>query len=133
QLVSHDCGKRREEVVKRVSLACAHVEDHATHAIRCASEHVGLDHVIHISKVARLFSIAVDDGTSAPKRRFDEARNYCRVGGVGILAGAENVEVTKGNSREAVNSMEDDAVLLAREFRKSVRREGILGHGFYLR
>ena len=35
--------------------------------------------------------------------------------------------------REAVNSMEDDAVLLSRKFRKSVRGERILGHGFYFR
>ena len=116
-----------------MSLAGADVEHHATYAVRKASEQVGLHHVIYISKVARLFSIAVDDGANAPQRRFDKARNNCRVRGVGILTRAEHVEVTKGNSREAVNSMEDCAVLLSREFRKSVRGEGILGHGFYLR
>ena len=47
---------------------------------------------------------------------------------MGILPRAKHVEVTKGDSRQAINAVKEHAIFLTRMLGKGVGRKRILGH-----
>jgi hypothetical protein len=61
--------QRGEHLVERDADAAAHVENFASHVGRFAGEQVGVDRVIHESKIARLFAVAKNDGRRILEKR----------------------------------------------------------------
>ena len=84
----------------------------------------------HIGEVARLLAGAVDSGGLALKHGGDEAGNNGGIGAVGVLAGAEDVEVTKANGFQAVGVGEGAAVVFAGKFGGGVGGFRQVGEGF---
>lgn len=60
-------------------------------------EEVGMDDVVDVGEVAGLLAVAVDEGGFAGGDGFGEGGDDGGVGGVGVLARAEDVEVTEGD------------------------------------
>ena len=108
------------------------VEHAAGDAFGLGGEHVAVDDVGDESEIARLFAVAENAGRLALQNGGDEFRNDGGVFAVGILAGAEHVEVAQGDGFDGAHRGEGLAVLFAGQFGDAVGgdRGGQIGFAF---
>ena len=87
------------------------------------SPEVGVDDVPHVGEVPALLAVAIDDGRLAGEQRGREAADDAAVGGAGILARAEDVEVAQAERLQPEQAVEDAEVVLAGELLGRIGRE----------
>ena len=86
-------------------------------------EHIHLYHIINICEVARILAIAVDSGRFVAHQFLDEERYHCRISAVGVLAAAEDIEVSQTYVlKVAICASEDIGIKLIYVFGDGVGR-----------
>ena len=99
-------------VVQRGAVADGDVVDLVARlgAFAGGGQQVGLDGVGDVAEVAAGFAVAVDVDRLALEQRGSPLGDHGGVGAVGVLAGAEDVEVAQADGCEAVAAGEDVGV-----------------------
>ena len=93
---------------------------------------VRLDHVGDEGEVAGLLPVAVDDRGLPIEQPGDELRDHRRVLGLGVLAGAVDVEVAQEYCPDAEEVREDLPVTLVRKLGDRVGGERVWDHALVL-
>lgn len=86
-------------------------------------EDIALNDIADVGEAAGLLAVAVDDGAFAGEQGVNELGCDGGVGRIGVLPGAEDVEVAQADRLNVVELVEDGAELLAGEFGDGVWRE----------
>ena len=84
-------------------------------------EEIGLDDIGHVTKVTAGFTIAIDKDGLVSQHRGDPFGDYCGVGAVGVLAGAEDVKVPQPHRIQSVTPGKDVRIKLVRAFGYGIR------------
>ncbi len=117
-----DCG----------GIAAGDVIDACKLAFRLAGSQVGVDNVVYVAEIARLFAISVDFWGFALQQAVDKQRYYRRVLGRRVLPRSEYVEVSQTDDVHLIELSENACVHFHGRFRYSVGRCGV-GSGIFPR
>lgn len=88
-------------------------------------EHVHLYYVVDVGEVTAVLAVTVDGGGLVPHELLYEERDDRGVCAVGVLAAAEDVEVSQADILGAVGAGEHVGVELIHVLRDGIRREGL--------
>lgn len=126
-----DCAK---ELIKTGAITHGHVVDLVSRSvIRDSSrQQVCLYRVVYKAKIATGFAVTIDMEIIALDHRGSPFRDNGSISAIGILAFAENVEVTQPDSVETIAARKDIGVQLVHVFSDSVGRQGLADSVFYL-
>ena len=91
-----------------------------------------MNHIVQIDEVARLFSIAEDDGWFSSDHLCDEPGNYAGIAGIRRLERAKHIEVAQADAFYTVNPVETVGIIFTRKLLDSVRGNRIRQHFFQL-
>jgi len=86
-------------------------------------QQVGLDGVLDVAKIAAGFTVAVDVDGFVLEQGGDPLGDYRRIGAVGILAAAENVEVAQADRFKAIGAGENIGIEFVDVFGHRIRGE----------
>ena len=115
-----------EHLEQADALAGADVDDFTLQfAAAGGGEQVRVHHVVDVGEVAGLLSIAEDRRLRAAGEGLGERGDRRRIGRVGILPRAEDVEVAKTHRRERIAVRERGAERFAGDFAGGIRRAAI--------
>ena len=87
-------------------------------------QHVHLYYVVDVGEVTAVFPVAVDGGGLVPHELLYEKWDDRGVCSVGVLAAAEDVEVSQTDVLGAVSAGEHISIELVHVLRDGIRREG---------
>ncbi len=126
-----------QQLVKGVQ-ACLLAKRHVVDLIRRfrmrtqPCQHIGLHHVVDIAEVARGFAVAIDETRLIAADGFGPIGNHRRIRPIGVLAGAEHVEIAQSDALQAIDPAEYVCVEFVEIFGHRIGRQRLADEVFDL-
>lgn len=127
-------AQQTEKGIEGGAVAHGHVVDlvHGLGVLRCGGQQVGLHHVGNKAEVAAGFTVAIDVNRFALDQAGNPFGDDGGIGALGVLAGAEHVEVAQANGVEAVAAGKHVGIQFVDVFGDGVGAEGFANDVFHL-